>query len=163
MPEKFTSDNEVAISGKEYTIREILWALNYQLRERVVFVKPPDPIVADLLFSYARIEARTNIVENGVKLLEESHRYGFADPTLLKQTEKQFENSLMLGKIFKYGTRGLLLILIPTGLYICHRKKWFFLSRSTHLKHKAGKTPLVEKLVQKAPANPPRPEPRRKA
>jgi len=139
LPEKFNPDTKIAISGKEYTIRQIEWALNYQLRERVVFVKPPDPVVADLLFSYARIEAHTNIVENGVELLHESQRYGFADPALLAQTEKQYANSVLLGKIFKYGTGALLLISIPAGLYICHRKKWFFLSRSAYLKYKAEK------------------------
>jgi tetratricopeptide (TPR) repeat protein len=49
-------------------------AIEYQLGERLMFVKPPDPMVADLLYSLASLRSLTTSVERGIVLL----RYGLS-------------------------------------------------------------------------------------
>jgi tetratricopeptide (TPR) repeat protein len=50
-------------------------ALTYQLHERMGFVKPPDPIVADLLADLASLTAITAIVEIALPVYDVSLRY----------------------------------------------------------------------------------------
>jgi tetratricopeptide (TPR) repeat protein len=92
LPEKFGAETKIDVSGTERSVQDVVQALGYQLIERVVFVKPPDPIVADLLFTLALCEARTGVLQGAVKLLKKSQEYGFQDPALLEATLKQYED-----------------------------------------------------------------------
>jgi hypothetical protein len=58
---------------------ELLSALRYQLGERMLFVKPTDPVVADLLYSFAILEASTRTLEPAVELLQLAKEYGYHD------------------------------------------------------------------------------------
>lgn len=42
-------------TGKRLTLKEIQTAVDYQLKERLKFVTPPDPIVGDLLFDWGNL------------------------------------------------------------------------------------------------------------
>ena len=64
---------------RELRQSELLIALHYQLGERMLFVKPTDPIVADLLYSFAVLEANTRVLEPAVELLELARTYGYHD------------------------------------------------------------------------------------
>jgi hypothetical protein len=90
LPEKFARGTRISIGGAERTMQQVMDALSYQLSERMVFVKPPDPVVADLLFTAALCEAQTGILENAVALLKQSAAYGFQDPERLLATEAQY-------------------------------------------------------------------------
>lgn len=50
-------------------------AIHLQLTERMQFVRPPDPIVGDLLFDYANLLMLTDIVENATVLYELALKY----------------------------------------------------------------------------------------
>jgi hypothetical protein len=52
-------------------------AIQYQLSERLQFVKPPDPAVASLLFDYAAIEATTQNIESAKLILKMAADYGY--------------------------------------------------------------------------------------
>jgi len=58
---------------------KLLDALHYQLGERMLFVKPTDPVVADLLYSFAVLEANTRVLEPAVELLGLAKSYGYYD------------------------------------------------------------------------------------
>lgn len=120
LPENFGFETRVNVGGVDRTIRDIAVAISYQLNERIVFVKPPDAIVADLLFTLAQIQARTEVVESGLKFLEISKQYGFSDPLLLQQTAASYEAAIFRGKIYKYIGGAVLVIAIcgALGLFL---------------------------------------------
>jgi len=67
----------MVIEGRSFSPNEVGKAIEYQLEERLQFVKPPDPAVASLLFDYAAIEAATNILESAKGLLKMAAEYGY--------------------------------------------------------------------------------------
>lgn len=92
LPKNFNFDTNVTIKGSNYTIRSLSMSLEYQLQERTVFVKPKDKVVADLLYTLARISAQASTVEEALKYLELSERYGFSNPELLKEKRDLYRN-----------------------------------------------------------------------
>lgn len=54
-----SSESHAVFDGAKINLDEIETALVYQLHERLFFVKPPDPTVADLLFDLERVFAVT--------------------------------------------------------------------------------------------------------
>jgi len=77
MPTKFEDSTKIQIKDKRYTITDIRDALFYQLKERMIFVKPKDEIVADLLYTFAKIEEQTTVITESDKLLRMAIEYGF--------------------------------------------------------------------------------------
>jgi len=67
----------IIMDGRSLSPAEVVKAIQYQLEERLQFVKPPDPAVASLLFDYAAIEAATNILESAKGLLKMAVEYGY--------------------------------------------------------------------------------------
>lgn len=139
LPERFNNDTRVEVKGSERTVKEIAWAINYQLRERMVFVKPPDPVVADLLFTLGEIEAHIGAVESAFPFLEIARLYGFADPSLLLETTNRYKAAIFLGWIYILGTGVFLASAFFGGLYFLYRKKVFFLTRSAHEEYRKAK------------------------
>lgn len=142
LPENFDSETKLNVGGAERKISEIVSALNYQLRERVLFVKPLDPVVADLMFTYALCEAHTGVVESAVELLNISKDYGFQNSALLEATLARYNAALWWGNAFR--TTAILLVIIALlsvipFLCYCYRRKWFFLSREAHLRYLESK------------------------
>jgi len=90
LPSKFNKNSNITIDNKIYTINKIKKAINYQLQERIVFVKPKDPIVADLFFTLAIITAHTSSVEEALEYLKLSKLYGFSQLELLKKREAKY-------------------------------------------------------------------------
>ena len=83
IPDTSTATSEIEIDGKRYTTDQVIDSLFYQLKERMLFVKPKDPVVADLLFIYGVLEGQIHVVESGLQLLLMAQDYGFQDPALL--------------------------------------------------------------------------------
>jgi tetratricopeptide (TPR) repeat protein len=78
------------IDGKHDSggITESIW---YQLRERVQFVKPKDPIVAELLLELASLTALSETVEKALPLLKLAGDYGPARASLYTARKQHFE------------------------------------------------------------------------
>jgi len=60
---------------------EVMDALHFQLSERMLFVKPEDPVVADLLHSFSRLEAARYSGEGEANLMKLARKYGYRDGT----------------------------------------------------------------------------------
>lgn len=98
LPEQFGDKTLVNVDGKDHSISEIREALAYQLNERMLFVKPKDVYVADLLYSLAVIQANIDSVEAALDLLKLSRQYGFVDEPLLQRREQQYATVLAATK-----------------------------------------------------------------
>jgi len=92
LPLKFILDDNISINNQTHTISDIRKAINYQLKERLVFVKPKDKIVSDLFYTASRIEAQATTAEEGLAYLELAELYGFANPKLLKDKKAHYQN-----------------------------------------------------------------------
>ena len=122
LPNHFTETTNIKINEKSYTISDIRTALFYQLRERLIFVKPKDKVVADLLYTFAKIEEQTTIVEESKILLSMAIEYGFNNHhniASLTSTVMETQISYTI-KIILYGLGALLLLFI---LNVLIRKK----------------------------------------
>lgn len=64
-------------------------ALSYQLSERLQFVKPKDPVVANLLSDWATLNLAGGPVENAVALYALADRYGAPRTPLQAQRERE--------------------------------------------------------------------------
>lgn len=67
----------ITSNGKTFSNDQLKKAIEYQLSERMQFVKPPDPAVASLLFDYSAIEAATGTLEDAKGVLKLAMEYGF--------------------------------------------------------------------------------------
>jgi len=77
LPNQFDETTTIKIKEKKYSIKEVRDALFYQLKERLIFVKPKDEVVADLLYTFAKIEEQTTVVEEAEYLITMAIEYGF--------------------------------------------------------------------------------------
>jgi len=68
---------EITVGDHTYSPKEIRDAIEYQLSERMQFVKPHDAVVASLLFDYAAIEAATETLESAEEILQMAQQYGY--------------------------------------------------------------------------------------
>lgn len=128
VPERMDKGTLIQVGGKNYNAEQVQRALHYQLHERLAFVKPKDPYVADLLYSYALIEANLGVVEGGVGLLSLAREYGFPDEALLSLHKERFESILLFAQIRWWGILTLSILLFILFLYYLHRRKCFSLS-----------------------------------
>lgn len=147
VPERMDKGTLIQAGGKDYSAEQVQKALHYQLHERLAFVKPKDPYVADLLYSYALIEANLGVVEGGLGLLRLSKEYGFPDEALMQLHEKRFESILLFAQIRWWSIVALCVLLFILFLYYAYRRKWFFLSGRAFRAHK-------EALAKAKAANP---------
>lgn len=77
--------------ARSLSVAEVEKALDYQLLERMLLVKPKDAVVADLLYTYALIESGEGNRDSALDLLGLSREYGFAVPALLDELTKQLK------------------------------------------------------------------------
>lgn len=139
VPERMNADTQIQVRGNSYSAEEIRHALLHQLNERLVFVKPKDPYVADLLYSYALIEANLSSVEAGLGLLKLAGEYGFADEALLSRRQQQFQSLVKNARLKSWGKTTLYISGVMLFLYYCYRRKWFFLSKRAYKAHQAAR------------------------
>jgi tetratricopeptide (TPR) repeat protein len=76
-PASIGQQSTIDVGDKHLKWKELTDALQYQLKERLQFVKPPDPCVAGLLFDYAAIEAARNTLESARELLQMALDFGY--------------------------------------------------------------------------------------
>lgn len=93
--------NENAAQYSDTYVDSLVRALHFQLGERMLFVKPTDTVVADLLFSFAELEAHNQIPGSAVELLDLAQDYGYHDVEALEERRASYR-SMQLWK----GARG---------------------------------------------------------
>ncbi|MBK1881148.1 hypothetical protein JIN85_01910 [Luteolibacter pohnpeiensis] len=138
LPEAISPRSKLVIQGEEQFALNLQNALHHQLKERLVFVKPTDPIVADLLYSYALLEAHLNSVEPAIELMELSREYGYPKPGQIDQKIEFYQSLIFWRKFRFYMWIALGIALMVTFLVFAYRKKWFFLTLSAYQKAKSA-------------------------
>lgn len=140
LPDSFSAETPVRTGDDQRTVAEIGVSIFYQLRERMIFVKPPDPVVADLLFTLGRIEARTRILESGIQLLGMSRDYGFSNPERLDAEIRNYEQAIRSAKFWRSFRIACAVTAVAAGfilfLTVAWRKKWFFLTHAAWREHR---------------------------
>ncbi len=127
VPEKLNFDDVLLLKGEpKRSVEDVRKALAYQLAERMTFVKPHDPYVAELLYSYALIESSLSAVENALGLLQLAREYGFPDEKLLATQVHRFrdvEDNSWAKQLAV--TLLIMVVLMQVGMY-CWRRQDFF-------------------------------------
>ena len=80
-PTSWPKDND----GKPALTTALESALSYQLDERLEFVNPPDPVVADLLFDWANLSVVSGTLETAEALYLQALHFGVAKRPLAQQ------------------------------------------------------------------------------
>lgn len=83
----FGSQGRPVASGRlrdKSEMKRVAEDLEYQLRERLSLVSPPDVYVGDMLFQLGNMAALTRSVNRGIAVLELSQEYGTSRPELLQ-------------------------------------------------------------------------------
>ena len=143
LPEKVDADSEFTVDGETYTAAIIKDSLYHQMQERLIFVKPKDPYVADLLYSLALLEASLGTLEQAVGILRLAREYGFADEALLTQHELSYQSIINTAR-FKKGAMWTaitlpILYLLGRHLWKKRHEKWFFWTRRQYKAYLAAK------------------------
>ena len=117
--------------GHQKTLAEIEDALVYQLHERLEFVKPPDPTVADLLFDLSNVLALTRTSEHANAIHELSLSYNPVQDVLVsvRQADKSGTQKPLAQPpapsrgILLYVALGVAALLALTGFYALFRRR----------------------------------------
>lgn len=124
----------VEIDGNTFTLDQMREALHYQLKERMIFVKPADPVVADLLYTYGDV---FGVMEHGLVLLRMAGEYGFQNPPLLAAKINRYQWLIRFRMLWQTGLVVLALSMGILFLVYAHRKKWFFLTEAAKRRHQS--------------------------
>jgi tetratricopeptide (TPR) repeat protein len=119
---------EVTIDGTNLSLSEISLAMQYQFRERLAFVKAPDPTVAALLFDYAAVEARTKTLESAKGILLLAGEFGYPAEKI-QPLVALYDRRIIWRKRRDVAFWTLLVVAGIAALVVCYRKGIFVLSR----------------------------------
>lgn len=114
--------------GRPKSLAEVEAALVYQLHERLEFVRPPDPVVADLLFDLSNLLARTRSAEHAraVRGLATGYNTGHVKSRLAVQPEAAAETRPASNDserpFLLFGSLACATLLLAGGLYAFVRK-----------------------------------------
>ncbi len=114
--------------GQQKSAKEIENALAYQLHERMEFVKPPDPIVAQLLFDLSNLLRRSRSPEHAVAVQQLAIDYGHKSvlPTITTPAPINSETVTLVPsspRVFTIvGASFLAILLLTTGYYFYRRR-----------------------------------------
>jgi len=135
VPDGITWRSSIDVQGKAVPVHGIIRALEYQPHERMFFVRTPDPIVADLLFSLGQLTARANTLESAVEVLAMARAYGYPDSAGLEATIKEYQSTILFRKLRIGALIGAGVLFSVFFLVHAYKKKWFFLSSQDYKKH----------------------------
>jgi tetratricopeptide (TPR) repeat protein len=116
--------------GRPKSLEEVESALVYQLHERMEFVRPPDPVVADLLFDLSNLLARTRSAEHAevVRSMALSYNPGQVEIRLAAQTRpsagtRPASNDFTRPSLLFAALAGAALLLLTCCLYVLVRRQ----------------------------------------
>ena len=103
---------------------ELFRALYYQLNERVSFVKPTDPIVAQLLFDLGNIELLLGDKPDARAIYKLAQSYGFTNPLIEERIEAANGRAKKAASMGHLGFGiGIAAILLITLLFIINKRR----------------------------------------
>ncbi len=104
----------------------------------MVFVKPTDPYVADLLFTLAHLNAHLADVESAEEVLKLAETYGYANTVRVGTLRTKIDAALRKAKWRGVAFWSLGVGAVLGALVYAHRRKWFFLTRRAYIAHHAS-------------------------
>lgn len=120
----------LSVGGESRAVEEVIQALEFQLQERLQFVRTKDAPVASLLFDYAAIEAGTHTLESARKLLEMAVEFGYpknrVEPLLAR-----YDSVIRLGLIRQYLIYISVALLLISFFIYAWRRRWIVWKRSS--------------------------------
>lgn len=137
VPERITAATPLLIDGVVRPAGEVRDAIFYQLHERMVFVKPVDPYVADLLFALAQLNSNLVNIESASGLLKLAQLYGYADAARIDALREVIARAQWKSRLFDAAYWVVALGAFVGFLVFAYRRKWFFLTHAAHLAHRA--------------------------
>ena len=111
LPNTINESTIIDISGTKHAVVAVEKAILYQLEERLLFVKPTDVIVADLLYIYSKIQTSSTPYEPAKALVALALEYGFHDKALLNKELWLYNNSHTGAKVTRY-IRNIFIVII---------------------------------------------------
>jgi tetratricopeptide (TPR) repeat protein len=136
IPERLDADTPILIDGVTRSAKQVREAIFYQLQERVIFVKPKDPYVADLLFALARLNANLVNIESASGILQLAETYGYSDQSQINALRTDLTHARWKSNFYTFVYWMLGLGVLVRGLIFCYRRKWFFLSHAAYVAHR---------------------------
>ena len=115
LPKKYNDNTLIDIDGQKHSVKDIRKALIYQLKERTIFVKPKDEIVANLFYTLAEIEANTRVVNEAIEMLKFSKLYGFNNSKLIDDKISEYQKSYIYA-VLRYLLYAIVFIFIYSYL-----------------------------------------------
>ncbi len=142
--------NHPVISQKDiykYSWMGIQEAIEYQLGERMIFIKEKDPIIADILFSYAQLKAKNSILEVALEALDYAERYGFTDTHKLKEAKEKYQHIISYTDTKEMlWLVGYLLLFIALMIF-AYKKRWLVLSKKQLKTSEISKQSPVKRTI----------------
>jgi len=111
------------IAGKERGLEEIRDAVQYQLRERLKFVKSNDVVVASLLVDEGLLEAATRTVQTGRQLLQLAGEYGYPRAQLTP-FYAQFDHAVHVASVRRMFFWGTIAFGVVGFLVYAVKRRW---------------------------------------
>jgi tetratricopeptide (TPR) repeat protein len=111
-------DDRVPVNKNNIDIVKIAGQIRYQLQERMTFVKPPDPVVAQLLFDYGSLTAMNDNVKSAIRVYEQARKYGYTGELVDKREEhfRDLQETADNKTVFeKWAKENFVLLLILAG------------------------------------------------
>ncbi len=112
--------------GQRKSLPEVEAALIYQLHERLEFIKPPEPIVADLLSDLSRAFSLSGKAEHARAVQELAVSYGADSKEIIKEQQAEekadTKHNPVNSNIF-YWLLGTVVVLIIGSLFFVWRKR----------------------------------------
>jgi len=118
----------IKINDRSLSRDELMRAIQYQLKERLQFVKPPDAPVASLLFDYAALDAAKNSLESAKTVLQMALEYGYPSERIQPLFEK-YDRLITWRKTKQYTLWASIPLLLICGLVYSYKRGWFVLRR----------------------------------
>ena len=137
-PSRVKPETPLPTDGAVRNAADVRDAISYQLHERMLFVKPKDPYVADLLFALASLNANLVNIESASGVLALAETYGYADRPRIDALRADIRRAQQLSFVYDSAAWLLPLLALCGFLVFAHRRKWFFLTRKDHLAHQAA-------------------------
>ena len=105
------TDSLLVLGTERYNASDVEKAIRYQLKERLQFVTPPDPVVAQLVRNYSEIEAATGTLQTAKSYLDFAVSFGLPKEEY-GVFSRRYDLLLMRARIRHYWPLGVIAVLL---------------------------------------------------